>query len=530
MNTDAYRQRMKEWFDSFGPPQIAALAILGLLALILGFWFLRWSTAPTWETVGSGLRPTDAADIIGELDKAGVANRLAQGGTAVEVLTGDVARARVALGDAGVTTGRIDGYEILDRQGFTTSSFQQRVALQRALEGELERTILSFDDVNSVSVHLAIPEERLFTQQQQPTTASVVVGGSLTAGTVNSIVNAVSSAIPGLSTDHVTVTDLQGRLLSGNEAGGFGQDSQLRMRRALEAEIAAGIESQLAAALGLGRAVARVSIDMDFDEAESETVVYDPENAVVLRERVNEEAFAGNTANAPNGALGLVDDVADVGEVAGGDNDSTYLRRETTVENGVPSTRTVSRRAPGSIQRISVAVMVDSNVEGAPTVAQLETLVAAAAGIDPERGDAVVVTAVAFDEQMVPELSVEEAATGSSGIAGTMTYVTTAVSALAVLLALLFLRKGLRNLASPFGTEDGPGTKKDKKAKKGAPGADDDDSGRTGEETTQIPAVTGPSAELEPGQLPTATILDLIDQQPDEVANVLRSWMADSRN
>ena len=529
----------RDW-KSFGSPQFAAFGLLAVAVLILGFWFMRWSTAPTWSMVASGLTATEATDARDELDGAGIENRLANGGSGIEVPSSATDEATVVLGDAGVIGGTAEGYEILDRQGFTTSSFKQRIDFQRAIEGELAQTITAMDAVSSATVHLAIPEESVFSDNDGMTRASVVVSGAPDQGTVASIVNIVASAVPDLDPGNVTVADTSGRILSSLDGSGMVSDQQLGMQQLLESQLEMDAQTMLAQTLGSGAAVVRVSADMNFDEVESETVTYTTEEQVPLRQQLSSEAYTGD-AGTPGGPLGVIDDFEDAGQVTEGDG-GAYVRTDDTTEFGVPSVRTVSRQAPGAVERLSVAVMVDANLDPAPDVAALEALVAAAVGIEPDRGDTIIVESLVFDQTAADEAAALAAAvtpTGANMIDTILGYLRTAVAVIGIILALLFLRKGLKPLL---------GEKREPvELEKGAAAALG--SGADVDATTLIPvvdaaipadvtlgagagagAVTGSSLlEAGPEAASTVDMLQLIDQQPDEVADLLRGWMAEAK-
>jgi flagellar M-ring protein FliF len=527
----------RDW-STFGTPQFVAFGLLAVAVLILGFWFLRWSTAPTWSIAASGLSATEAADASAELDAAGIENRLANGGAGIEVPSAAADRAAVVLGDSGVIGNAAEGYEILDRQGFTTSSFKQRIDYQRAVEGELAQTIMAMETIDTATVHLAIPEQTVFSDAELLTRASVVVSGNADQGTVASIINIVGSSVPGLDPANVTVADTSGRILSGLDDTGFGNSQQLGMQDLYESQLEMNAETMLATALGPGKAVVRVSADLNFDETESESLSYDRllegEEPVVLRQQIVDEYFTGE-AGVPRGVLG-VDDV-DIDQVAGGDGGS-YLREEDGSEFGVDSTRTVRREAPGQLERLTVAVLVDANLENAPTDEELEALVGAAVGLDVDgRQDEIIVQTIAFDTTATEEaeaLAAETAAAGEGGggMVGTIVgYLKTAVAVIGIILALLFLRKGLRPLlatrdeAAELPAGETPN----------ALGA-----GVIDDATRQVPVVTvdesnallgaGGASLLEAGPDAASTVdmLQLIDQQPDEVADLLRGWMAEA--
>lgn len=539
-------ERLRSDFSSFSIPQYLALGLMAVAVVILGLWFMSWSGAPTWEMVASGLAPADAAEVGDELDSAGIEYRLANGGTAIEVPSASADEARVTIGETSAGSGA-DGYELLDETGFLASSFRQRVDYQRAVEGELARTIMAMDNVTSAIVHIAIPEDRLFEEDEQVARASVVAGGQLNQGTVASIANVVASAVPGLDPANVTVADTAGRVLNGGGEMGMMRDQQLQMEDLYEAQLELAAQSMLSAALGPGSAVVRVTADLNFDELEQQTVTYDADTSVTLRSQELGEAYTGDSA-VPVGTLGTAQEITDVGELVGDEGGSAYLRQETNSEFGVPSTTTVSRQAPGQVERLTVAVLVDESLDPAPDPAALSTLVAAAVGIDDARGDSIVVQAMPFDE--VEEADAEALAIGAppaGGLAGMISYAKTGVAVLGLLLALLFLRKGLKTLtpvvrepvdidpaklaaltsgddgdADNVQVADGAGAveREEKRAKELESGA-------------AAAAAAAVAAELDvdvsaPDADTTVDMFELIDAQTDEVAHLLRDLMADT--
>ncbi len=545
--------RTRPDLSSFTVPQYAALGLMAVAVVILGMWFMQWSTTPTWEVVASGLAPSDASMAVDELDSAGIENRLANGGTAVEVPTGMGDDARVAIGETAAASGGSEGYEILDDTGFLASAFRQRVDYQRAVEGELSRAVMAMEAIDTAIVRVAVPEDRLFADDAPAATASAVVGGQLNQGTVTAIANVIASKIPGLDPSNVTVADTNGRLLNGGGEMGMGQDQQLQMEDLYEAQLELAAQSMLATALGPGRAVVRVTADLNFDELEQQTVTYDAETQVTLRQQEFGEAYTGDS-QVPLGTLGTGADVTDVGELAGEDG-TAYLRQETNSEFGVPSTTTTSRQAPGQVERLTVAVLLDESVDPAPDPAVLSTLVAAAVGIDDARGDTIVVESMVFDEVSAEEIEEAAAALGapaSAGLEPIIGYAKTGVAIIAMILALLFLRKGLKTLmpvtrepvdidpaqlaalTAGASAEAGGGVAADAVAAAAASTGSDGSTPAlgTGSATTAASngaaASSGPNPGLGPLADTTVDMFDLIDAQSDQVAHLLRDLVSDS--
>src|SRR5581483_4490957 len=193
-----------------------AVGLLAVVTLIGGMAFMRWAGTPSYSVLFSGLDAKGAQSVIDKLKADKVPYKLADQGGAILVPQATVYDLRLSLSAAGLPKGGTVGYELLDNQGLTTSDFTQKVDYQRAVEGELARTLMAFAGVDNASVHLAIPQDTLFTDDKQPARASVLLKTStdLSDEAVQSIVNLVSSAVPNLSPNDVTVADTAGRVLS----------------------------------------------------------------------------------------------------------------------------------------------------------------------------------------------------------------------------------------------------------------------------------------------------------------------------
>jgi flagellar M-ring protein FliF len=506
------------------------MIISGLLAAasiiaILGLW--NWATAPSWQTLLVGEEPSVVSDSITELETAGITYRVGAGGTMIEVPREQVADAEVQLASAGISSSTIVGYELLDNQGFSTSSFQQRINYQRALEGELTRTILDLDQVMAASVHLSIPEDELFSDEEEAPTASVVIdpGSSFSTRSVAGIVNVVAAAVPGMTADGVTVTDTAGRVLT--DGGGTSSSDAFDSRRTLEQQLETSAQTMLIAAFGQENALVRVSAELNLDENERETVTYNPESQIALREQTITEQYAGGS-DAASGIVGVTDEILDATTTA--DVDGTdYARNEQTSEFGVDRIRTVERNTGGQITRLSVAVVVNESLDPQPNLQQVSDVVAAAVGLDAERGDIIAVEAIAFDERFVEAL--ETAATAEAPgdpLAPIAPYLGIAQTALAVLLLIivaLSLRKGVKTFTATIKAADAEVIDLDEEeAAALEEGSEDDESEDEDEEEDNE---DGEMKSLEAGPRTTNDVMRIIDQQPIEVAALLRSWAAE---
>ena len=300
-NLDGQLSRLR---SSFTNGQLAIVGVLSVIGIVATLAFLRWVSQPSYRPLITGASTSEARDATETLQKDGITYKLTDNGTTVMVPSADLGKARLATGSTGAANGQVVGLELFDSQSFTTSDFQQRVGYQRALQGELTRSLLTIDGITTASVQLAMPPERLFAKEQKPTQASVLIGsdGAISSSTVKSIVQLVSSAVPGLEPEKVTVTNTRGQVLTDNGAAGGDQNSEKTTQ--YELELAAKAESMLAQAYGQGRVIVRVAAALNFDTKNTETTTYNPDKTVPVRSTETTESFKG-TGSPPGGAVGV---------------------------------------------------------------------------------------------------------------------------------------------------------------------------------------------------------------------------------
>ena len=257
-----------------------AVALIGTAALLLGgFLVFRWASAPTYAQLYSNLSATDASAVTDQLTKDGVTYELSNGGATVMVPQGDVNSARIALAGKGLPSDSQKGYGILDGQGLSTSDFQEQTNFKRAMEGELTKTIEAIDGVQTAVVHLAIPEKQVFSDAQNPTTASVLVktgvGSDLSPDQVQTIVHLVASAVDGLDPSDVTVADATGKVLTVQDDTAAGAAStQAAEVTAFQNEMQAKIQAVLDRVVGPGNATANVTANLNFDKTTTKKRTY----------------------------------------------------------------------------------------------------------------------------------------------------------------------------------------------------------------------------------------------------------------
>ena len=500
------------------------LGVIGLAVLLLGGLALSsWLTRPTLSPLFAELSSSDAAAVVDHLESAGVTYELTDGGRTILVPADRMYEMRLEVAAAGLPTASEGGYSLLDDMGMTSSDFQQQVTYQRALEGELARTIGAIAGVEAATVKLALPEDSVFVDETPDPTASVFVrttaGTTMDSAKVQSIVHLVSAGIEGMDPSDVAVIDADGRVLSaigGNATDGLrdGQTGEY------EARVATNVQAMLDKLVGPGNAVVSVNADLDFDRTvrTSETVETDEDLPPVTSATTVEE-YTGSDA-ASGGVLGP-DNIA----VPTADQGSGEYRRETeTVNNAVSTVREELTTAPGAVRRQSVSVVVSETAGADLDLGRLEEAVAAAAGVDTERGDVVSVTRMAFDtttaERAAEAFAVAEeqaAAERSAGLVKSGAIALATVIGI-VILALLMARrsKRARREALDLGVLQLLEARKAEVLEAGA----------------EVPALTAGPRSSAPGDVLETRredILALAAEQPAEVAEVLRGWLVGGR-
>ena len=317
-----------------------------------------------YSVLFENISPSDSALIVDQLNKDGIKYKLANEGT-ILVPTSDVYKERIAVATLGIPKESKIGFEIFDKQEFGATDAEQRVKFQRALEGELARTIESLSSIQKATVRIAIPKESVFTERQALPTASIVVelkpGVSLNAKQIFGIKNLVAASVTNLSTENVKIVNQDGVAL-GDEDGEFDSDAiaqQIRYKREFENNYEQKIVNVLAPIVGgADKVVAKVNIDFDFDKKDTKSEVYDPNNVVRSESNIEEK----RQGSAPNDVGGVPGAVSNIGPVQGLD-DSTlkeqYNKSSQQTNYEISKKVTNVKGQFASINRVSAAVVID---------------------------------------------------------------------------------------------------------------------------------------------------------------------------
>jgi flagellar M-ring protein FliF len=474
--------------------------------LVLTFLLMQMAGAPSYDTVAAGLNPADTSKLTAALDEKGISYKISNNGTGIQVQADQMSDAKIALAEKGLPGQTQPGYELFDKQKLGSSDFQQQVTYQRALEGELARTIGQVNGIQGAQVQLVLPQEELFANEQSSAKAAVLLAGSadtVDASSIRGIANIVSSSVKGLKTENVTITDASGKMLwpNGNGDGeltsNVKQAAEARYNRELEATLGA----MLAQSIGVGKSVVRVSSDLNVDRATKDELVYG-KKAVPAESESETEGLEGGAAGGA-GASGASANIPSYAAGANGGGSSNYDRKSKKTKWLVDKTVTRTVVAPGQVNRLNVALMVDASVPAAQ-LAGLKSAVASAAGINPDRGDVLSVSAVKFAKQPAPP-----AAAAPSAMSKYMGYAKWAGLALALAAFMFFMTRHLKrrereDLADPVWLRELT-TPRPLAALEASAGA--------------------PKLEEAAQEQQLRRVREAAQQQPDRIAQQVRAWM-----
>nr|WP_221415862.1 flagellar basal-body MS-ring/collar protein FliF [Brevundimonas bullata] len=534
--------------QKFGIGRLAAvLGVAAGVAAVLVAVMLRVGQAPD-ALLYSNLDLREASEISAALDQAAIKYSSKGDGSTIFVSRDEVGTARLLLAGKGLVTSGSVGYEIFDNQSVLgQTEFQQNLNEQRALQGELSRTIMSMRGITSARVHITMPRREMFQAAATDPTAAVVVGvggRDLSADQVRAIRNVVASSVPNLKPDKVTVTDQSNRTLAaGSEDTGFTSANAEAAKATTESQLQARIKDIVEGVVGAGAARVQVTADIDHSRSTTQEQKYDPDGQVVRSTSTNGSQSQDTTGQADGG-------VTATNNIPGGQAPnatpigSTNSENTETTNYEISNTTTTTVKEPGEVKKLSVSVAVDGKYtpaadgKGEPTYAprtaeevqQIKTLVAAAVGIDETRGDKIEVVNVRFNREPSAAPGADE---GSSmfnfdkndimrGVELLVLLVTGLLLIFFVVRPLLKTASGGGGVPALVGANGMPVTPLDTQLVGGVlPG--------------QPQMLSGPSemdqrldiARIE-GQVKASSIkkvADFVDSHPEESTAILRSWV-----
>lgn len=486
-------------------------AVIGIpLVLFIGLLVLIASSGSgSYEVLFSNLRPEDAAEVVAVLRDQGVPYRLERSGQDILVPRQDVPGLRLDLAAQGLPRGGVVGFEAFDATRLGMTDFERHVQYQRALQGELTRTIRAFEQVQDARVHITLPERSLFIGQQRDASASVVLqlkpGRTLSATQVQAITHLLARSVEGLKPEHVTVVDTQGNVLSDmvQDTGLSGGDAvarQLSIQQQYQEHLSREVQTVLEHVYGRGNVVARVSVELNFDLLEESSEIFssptEGRTGIPRSQQTFEETFYG-AAEAVGGVPGVYSNIPGYVGDDGGES-GWYERREETINYELNRTVINRQVAPGAVRRLSVAVIVDRDLDDAER-RSVEQSVAAVVGLDPSRGDIVSVQSMRFDSTPVAADLAASVPAGGLGITPVILGVLMTLLTAAAVFAVLRRRRGTVGQAIDVVSDE--------------PVEPDFEFAETSEEQRR--------------RRMRAHLQSVAQERPQEVARLLRGWLAE---
>lgn len=395
-------------------PQRMMVSGVALSVLLIFFLLLYWMSRPEYSVLYDNLTSEDAHRVMTSLKANKEPYRLEDNGQTILVPANRVHELRLQVAGEGTLRGPGLGFELFDEVKLGQTDYIQKINYQRALQGELARTIAEFPEVESARVHLVIPHRSLFIEEQTPPSAAVILtmkqGARLENRQIQSVVNLVASSVEGLAQDQITVSDTAGQLLFQPRA----QDSiegitstQLEYKLTLEQNMERRISQMLSPIIGQGQVIAKVNTDLDFSQRTIRKELFDPDSSVVRSEQKSDETSLGRS----NLEAGVPEPQFRGDGYAGQGTEQESSRSSSTTNFEINREEQQIVMPMGQLQRLSVAVIVDGlyapNPEGqgqiftprnAEELQRIEQLVKNAVGFDQARGDSVEISSISFGE------------------------------------------------------------------------------------------------------------------------------------
>ena len=395
---------------------LVALALASLLVMSL------WLKAPDYQLLYANLSQEDAGAIVEKLKNKKIPYEVSNGGRTIRVASDMIHETRLQLAGEGLPEGSDVGLEMFEDTPLGMTDFIQKINFQRALQGELTRTIKTLDAVAQVRVHLVIPKDNLFRKQKPKGKASITLklksGKSLSEGQIQGIVHLVSASVGSIEASNVVIVDVNGNLLSGGKEpseGAMMSTSNFKHKLRVQKELQAKIIKMLEDALGSGKVIAKISTDLDFEQVERTEEIFDPDSQVVRSENQISESSVGSI---PPGGIPGVQALVPSGEDSGSGAGQAAQRNKSNAVFNYEINKEVRRisKPVGEITKLSVAVMIDGTMAGDPAEYQPRTpeemakylqMVQSAVGFDAERGDVVQVENIQFDHSQLDKEKAE---------------------------------------------------------------------------------------------------------------------------
>lgn len=504
-------------------------AIVGvcLLIFIIAVGFsVQTATKPDMRPLFTGMDVQEAGAVVERLKESKIEYQITDNGTTILVSSKDLDQTRLDLANDGLPTGGVVGFEALDATSFGETDTEQKAKYQRALQGELTRTIKQLDEVENARIHIVSPEPALFSEDEKDTTASVMLKlkpyKKLSTEQITGLVRLISSSVEGLKPENITILDTNMNDLTdmadlGRESGQGNKltATQIELQGKVQSDLEKKAQSMLERVMGTGKAVVRVSAELDFDRVETKSE--DWGDKVVRSEQRSDEESSGQSTT-PSGAPGTDTNTGSVPTYQQVDQVSnSQSSKSDQIRNYEIDRREESRVvAPGTIKRLTVAVMVNGQQISSQEQEAIQTAVSNAVGLNAQRGDMISVTSLPFNTEYQDELKDEMAK--QEQMERYMLFGGIGAALLAVIIIFLVTRRRDKKVV-----EETPILTVGDMIGRNEVAVAFDDVG-----VEQIPDKDN---EPTPEERERARIFDEVEnlakQNPNDVAQLLKTWMAD---
>ncbi len=542
----------------------AVLVAAGLLA------FTRWRREQDFRPLYTNMAPEDAGAVVQKLREGGVELRLSENGTTVLVPSERVAELRLQMASSGLPKSGRAGFELFDKTNFGVTDFAEHINFRRALEGELERSVMALAEVETARVHLTFPKDSVFLESQQPAKASVLVklrpGARLSQANVLAVCHLVASAVEGLAPEAVSLLDMNGNLLNRPRAaaadGEQPSEAALDYKQHVEKDLLSKINTTLEAVTGPEKYRAGVSVECDFSGGDQTEEAFDPTRSVMTSSQKTEDISGANSASGVPGTPSALPRPSSRPGLSG----LGMTRRTESINYQTSRTVRHIRLPQGNVKRISAAVLLDYSLRwegnGArakrilepPSPERLKAirdLVAGAIGLDATRGDQLILESIPFEQTLAVEPPPAAAPSGAPAPGSvvlppwlqrlvTQKYVAAGGAVAALLLvaaAFWFLRrrrgKGVVGMVGAL-----PGSAAGRAIE--GPASAADDAQRTLEarlaeqqaakqrlEAEALSALKLPPVTTKKAEVLTKHIAESVKRDPVGAAQILRTWLND---
>ncbi|WP_434511460.1 flagellar basal-body MS-ring/collar protein FliF [Desulfitobacterium sp. AusDCA] len=405
------QESVRNFWGKLSRPQKTITVITPLIVAVALFSLIYWASRPQYEAIFSNMSAADAGAVTTKLKDLKVNYQLADNGSTIMVPKSQAAEVRLQLANAGLPQGSKFSFDNLNQMHLGETDADRKLRYVLGLQNELETTLKTLSGVQDARVHIVMPESSLFASNEKPTTAAVTLklapGTKIADEQVNAIANLLAGSVEGLQRENVTIVDTNGNTLS--DVIGKSKDpqklsaDQLQLQQQVENDLQKSVQSMLDRVLGSGKTVVRMNAVLNFDQVSINSTKNGP-GAVVSEQNSTENSSSGT----PGGAVpGTVTNIPGYQSATAGGSTSTSQKANSTKNYQVDTTQEQRVVAPGTVKRLSVSVMADSDSVTQAQLAQIQTIVASASGVDLTRGDQIQVAAIPFDKTSLKQTQQE---------------------------------------------------------------------------------------------------------------------------